>query len=30
VFELMVHFNQANPKAAFLADDERIRFPEKN
>jgi glutamate racemase len=29
VYELMVHFNQANPKATFLTDDEKIRFPEK-
>ena len=28
VFELMVHFNQTNPKADFLADDEKIRIPE--
>ena len=28
VFELMVHFNQENPKTTFLADDEKIRFPE--
>jgi glutamate racemase len=29
VYELMVQFNQANPKAAFLADDEKIRLPEQ-
>jgi len=28
VYQLMVEFNQANPKAAFLADDEKIRLPE--
>ncbi len=30
VFKLMVHFNQGNPKAAFLADHQKIRFPEKH
>jgi glutamate racemase len=29
VFQLMVDFNQANPKAAFLADDEKISLPEQ-
>jgi hypothetical protein len=29
VYRLMVEFNQANPKAAFLADDEKIRLPEE-
>jgi len=28
VFELMVQFNRENPKTTFLADDEKIRFPE--
>ena len=25
VFELMVHFNQDNPKAEFLAEDQKIQ-----
>ena len=29
VYQLMVQFNQANPKAAFLDDDEKIRLPEQ-
>jgi glutamate racemase len=29
VYRLMIHFNQSNPKAAFLADDEKIRLLEK-
>ena len=29
VYQLMVHFNQANPKASFLADDQKIRLPEE-
>jgi len=29
VYQLMVQFNQENPKTNFLADDEKIRFPEK-
>jgi hypothetical protein len=30
VYQLMVDFNQANPKASFLEDDEKISLPEKD
>jgi glutamate racemase len=29
VYQLMVEFNQANPKASFLADDEKIQYREE-